>query len=120
MLAQVAPFVALACGVLAIVVVALAAWHAWQRWQRVSATQEAAVALLDVHRERLEAAIDLANERVGVNADGGESLAESLAELRADVKHLGWMLGRMPAERERLQRELLHLVLPTTSGARDD
>jgi hypothetical protein len=30
------------------------------------------------------------------------------------------MLGRVPEERERLQRELLDLVLPTSTGARDD
>ena len=120
MLAQVAPFVALACGALAIAVIAITGWQAWRRWQRVSLTQQAAVALVDVHRERLEAAIDLANERIGVNADGGEALAESLAELRADAAHLRWMLGRVPEERERLQRELLDLVLPTSTGARDD
>ncbi len=120
MLEQAAPYVALGCGLFAIVVVAAAAWHAWRRWKIVSATQEAAAALIDVHRERLEAAIDLANERVGTNADGGEALAESLAELRADAKHLGWMLRRVPDERERLQRELLDLVLPTSASERRD
>lgn len=120
MLAQVAPFVALACGVLAIVIIAITGRKAWLRWKRVSATQAAAVALIDVHGERLEAAIELANERIGVNADGTEALAESLAELRADAAHLRWMLARVPEERERLQRELLDLVLPTAAGARDD
>lgn len=120
MLEQAAPFVALGCGVFAIVVAALFGWQAWQRWQRVSATQDAAVALIDVHQGRLDAAIDLANERVGANADGGEALAELLAELRADAAHLRWMLGRVPEERERLTRELLDLVLPTPAGGRHD
>ncbi len=115
-----APYVALGCGVFALVVVGLLGWLAWRRWTRVSQTQGAAVALIDVHRARLEDAIDLANERVGVNADGGEALAQSLAELRADAAHLGWMLRRVPDERERLQRELLDLVLPTPAGGRDD
>ncbi len=116
MLASAAPWIVLATGIFAIVVVGLTGWQAWRRWKRVSATQEAAVALLDVHRERLEAAIDQANERVGVIADGGEELAESLSELRADALHLRWMLGRVPAERERLRRELVELVLPTRGG----
>ena len=120
MLEQVAPFVALASGATALVVVGLTGLRAWRRWKQVSRTQEAAVALLDVHRERLDAAIELANERVGGVADGGEELAESLAELRADAKHLGWVVGRIPEERERLQRELLDLVLPTSTGRRDD
>ncbi len=120
MLAQVAPVVALACGAFAIVVIATAGWHAWRRWRRVRLTQQAAVALLDVHQERLEAAIDLANERIGVNADGGDALAESLAELRADARHLRWMLGKVPDASERLQRELFDLILPTPPADRAD
>lgn len=119
MLAQVAPFVALACGALAIAVIGITAWLAWHRWRRVRATHEAAVALLDVHGERLESAIVLANERIGVNADSGDALAQSLAELRADARHLRWMLGRVPEERERLQRELIELLLPTSASDRD-
>ncbi|MCW2920940.1 MAG: hypothetical protein JWL76_814 [Thermoleophilia bacterium] len=120
MLERSAPFIALGCGVFAIAIIAAFGWQAWQRWKRVSATQDAAVALVDVHRARLDAAIDLANERVGANADGGEALAASLAELRADARHLQWMLERVPAERERLTRELLDLVLPTPAGGRED
>lgn len=116
---QAAPFVALACGVIAIVVIAISGWQAWQRWRRVRLTQQAAVALLDVHQERLESAIDLANERIGVNADGGDELAESLAELRADARHLRWMLAQVPDASERLQRELFDLLLPTSASGSD-
>jgi hypothetical protein len=119
-LEQAAPWIALAALVLAIALVAATGWQVWQRWKRVRLTQEAAVALVDVHRDRLDAAIALANERTGVVADGGEELAASLAEMRADAAHLRWMLGRVPEERDRLRRELADLVLPTTGGRRHD
>ena len=115
-----APWIALACAVLAIALVAWFAWRTWQAWKRVHLTQQAAVALLDVHRDRLDEAIARANEQVGVIADDGEDLAEALSELRADAVHLQWMLRRIPESRDRLRRELLDLVLPTKERERTD
>lgn len=119
LLEQSAPWIALAAGVLAIAIIAIAGWRMWKHWTRVNLTQQASVALLDVHRDRLDATIAQINDRMGTLADDGEDLAESLAELRADARHLRWMLGRVPAEQDRLRRELLELVLPTRSGSRD-
>ena len=108
-----APWVAVGCALAAVVIVAWFAWRTWQAWRRVRLTQQAAVALLDVHRDRLDDAIARVNERVGVIAEGGEEFAASLAELRAGAEHLQWVLRQVPESRDELRRELLDLVLPT-------
>lgn len=114
---EIAPWLALVTGVFAITAAASGGWRAWRSWRRTRVTQEAAIALMDVHQARLEATLSQLDELVGTCADGGDRLADSLAELRADAQHLRWVLARIPAERERLGRELLDLVLPT--AARD-
>ncbi len=120
MLEQLAPWAVVVSAALALAVSSATGWRTWRHWTRVSRTRQAAVALVDVHSDRLDAAIELANERVGTIADDGEQLAEALAELRADVDHLRWMAGRLPEARDDLQRELLDLVLPTQRGERGD
>jgi hypothetical protein len=113
-----APWIALATGVLAIALLVVAGLRTWRTWRRARVTQEAAAALMDVHMSTLDESIRQLDGHAGAFADDGERLAEALAELRADVAHLRWMLGRIPAERERLVRELYELVLPTGGGER--
>ena len=107
------PWIVLVIAVLAGGCSAYMAMSTKRDWDRLQLTQRAAVALLDVHRDRLDAAAARASALTGELADDGEELAAAIAELRADADHLGWMLSRIPDERERLRRELLDLVLPT-------
>ncbi|MCW2927170.1 MAG: hypothetical protein JWM86_1138 [Thermoleophilia bacterium] len=119
--ADIAPWVAIAAAVVACAVVGWLAHGAWAAWKRVELTSSVANDLLATHGERLDASAARASEQVGVLADGGEVLAEELAELRRDVGHLRWMLRQIPETRERLQRHLIDLVLPTRDRkARDD
>lgn len=111
-----APWIALFAAVAASAVVAAMALRAWRDWRRTNVTRQAATALIDVHMADLDRTLQQLDEHVGSFADGGERLAESLSELKADAAHLRWMVGRIPDERERLARELYELVLPT--GAR--
>jgi hypothetical protein len=113
-----APWIALAACVFAIALVAWFALRTWRAWRRTRVTQQAATALIDVHMSQLDTALERLDERMGNAADGGEQLADGLGELRADVAHLRWMLGRIPDARERLARELYELVLPTGGGDR--
>lgn len=110
---DIAPWLALAVGTIALAVAGIGGWRIWRTYRRVRQTRTAAVALIDVHRARLDAAIDLAGRGAGGLADGGEQLASSIADLRSDVDHLRWMLTRVPDARARLRREILDTVLPT-------
>ena len=112
-LTELAPWIALAAGVVSTIASGVFAWRAWRVYTSVEQTRQAAVALVDVHRDRLEDAIVRAGDHAGALADGGEDLAEAIAGLRGDVDHLRWLLTRIPEERARLKRELLDLVLPT-------
>jgi hypothetical protein len=117
--AGVTQWVALGAAVVATAVIAYAGWRTWRTWKAFRVTQEAASALIDVHYTRLDEAIATAGEHAGQFADRGEELADALAELRADAMHLRWMLARIPEERERLERELLEIILPTRERAKD-
>lgn len=108
-----AGWIAIACLVVALAVVAAVAARTWAAWRRTSAARHAALALLDVHQERLDAAIGRAGDHAGTLAEGGEALAADLSELRTDVAHLRWLLGAVPAAREHLRDEVLRIVLPT-------
>ncbi|MCW2924102.1 MAG: hypothetical protein JWM98_1506 [Thermoleophilia bacterium] len=112
-LTEVAPWIAAAVGLVAAAAVGWWAWQAWCDYRRVQRTREAALALLDVHRDRLDAAMALAGERSGTIADDGEALAASIAELRGDVDGLRWLLERVPEARATLRREVLDTLLPT-------
>ncbi|MCB0877598.1 MAG: hypothetical protein KDC46_01265 [Thermoleophilia bacterium] len=113
-----AGWIALGCGIGALLVLAYMGWRTRQDWRRVRLTQQAAVALVDVHADRVLASIDEANERVGRVADDGEQLAESLAQLRGDVSRLKWLLEQVPQERARLKRAIGDLLLPTDDTRR--
>jgi hypothetical protein len=113
-------WLAVGCGVGAVLLVAYAGWRTWQAWRRLDLTRDAASALVEVHRARLDASIMSASDRVGTMADGGERLADALGELRADATHLTWMLKRVPDERARLRDALLELVLPSRSKVPSD
>lgn len=117
---QAAPWLAAATGIAAATVIAWTGWHAWRRWRELRIVHHAAVALVDVHAERLEASVQEASRATGVLAEDGEQVAEALAELRADVAHLRWMASRVGDERELLVRELVDAVLPTRPSGRDD
>jgi hypothetical protein len=108
-----AVWIALGCALGALAVAAWAGWRAWQDWRRLRIVREAATALVDVHVARLEESVAVAGDRLGHVADHGEQLAESIAELRADVTHLRWLLDRIPAERARLRSAIGDLLLPT-------
>lgn len=106
-----APWVALGAAVFAAVLVGTVGLRTWRHWRRTRVTQQAAVALLAVHQERLETTIERVSDAAARVADGGDELAEELAELRADAAHLRWMFGQIPQAREQLTRELAELVL---------
>lgn len=108
-----APWVAVATLLVVINLLAVTSMRTWHTWRRARVTQQAATALIDVHMSKLDESLQQLDTHVGAFADDGEQLAEALAELRADVAHLRWMLGRIPAERGKLVRELYELVLPT-------
>lgn len=112
-LTDASPVIASGTGVAALAIVAARALPTWRTWRRVAQTRAAAAALLEVHQARIEEAIDEAGRRTGALADRGEALAGTLATLRQDAAHLRWLLGRVPAERASLARQLLELVLPT-------
>lgn len=118
--AQLAPWVALACAVGAGAAAAWTGWAAWRRWRELQVVRRAARALVDVHAERLEASVQQASEATGQLAEGGDQLAEALAQLRGDVEHLRWLAARVGDERERLLRELADIVLPSGRPGRDD
>lgn len=118
-LANASPWIALAIGVLAGVLVASFGLRAWRSWRRTRVTQQAATALIDLHMAQLDTALGRLDGHMGTLADGGEQLADALGELRADVAHLRWMLEQIPEGRERLARELYELVLPTGDSATD-
>jgi hypothetical protein len=114
-----APWITGACAVLATVVVGVTGWRALQQWRRVRVVQQAASALVGVHLDRLDEAILLAGDRTGTIADGGERLARSLAQLRADAGHLQWLLGRVPHERDRLRGAIGDMLLPADDRSRE-
>lgn len=115
-----AGWIALGSAVAAALVASVLAWRAWQQWRRVRVVQRAASALVGMHLDRLDDAIEIAGRRAGTMADGGEELAESLAELRADALHLKWLVSRVPDERDRLRRAIGDLVLPTDPRRRTE
>lgn len=115
-----APWLAAACALVATIVVASTAWTAWQRWRELGVVRRAAAALVDVHAERLEASVQEASRATGKLAEGGEQLADSLAELRADAEHVRWLATRVGDERERLVRELVDAVLPSSRRSGGD
>lgn len=119
-LLDVAPWTALVVAVIALVVVAWTGCAAWHRWRELRVVRRAAAALVDVHAERLDASVQQASQATGRLADGGDQLAEALAELRADVTHLRWLGSRVGDERERLLRELADALLPGKRAGRDD
>lgn len=118
MSASTAPWIALLAGLAAVAVATVTGVRAWRAWRRTRITRAAAVALLDVHRARLEACLDELGRRTGDVAVGGEELAECIARLRGEIRHLQWLLARIPQERERLSRELFDLLLPTGAHGR--
>ncbi|MCW2950544.1 MAG: hypothetical protein JWN41_1557 [Thermoleophilia bacterium] len=114
-----AGMVAAAAGVLATTVVAWFGIRAWQSWRSFRRTKFAADALLDAHRDHLDATVVTAASSVArVGGHGGE-LADALVELHESQKHLTWMLRKVPDERDRLRRELLDIVLPTAASERE-
>lgn len=113
MLVDLAPWAAAAALVASTVLVAVAATRAWRAWRRFSAVSDAARALLDVHRARLDATAESIGRSAGVLAADGEELAELVAALRADLDHLRWLLDRIPSERAQLRQVLLDFLLPT-------
>lgn len=110
---HVAPWIALVTCAAVVTTVGAVAWRTWRLWRRARVTQQAASALLAVHRDRLDASIAALSDGAARFADDGEELATALAELREDVEQLRSMLARIPEERERLVQELGELVLPS-------
>ncbi|MEO6867303.1 MAG: hypothetical protein ABI200_04710 [Gaiellales bacterium] len=98
---------------LAVILAIVIGWRSWTALQRVRLTRNVALQLIDTHAERLQESFDLTSTYTASIADGGEELAEHVAELRADVDHLRWMVSQVPDGKQRLQRELLDTVLPT-------
>ncbi|MBC7460592.1 MAG: hypothetical protein H7287_04455 [Thermoleophilia bacterium] len=112
-----AGWIAVSVGIGACIVVAAFGLRAWNQYRSLERTRHAAEALIDVHAQRLETTIVTAGSHVARLGEHAGGLTESIAELRTNGEHLGWMLGRTPEARDRLQRELLDIVLPTRRGA---
>lgn len=108
-----AAWIALGCAVLAVGIVAHTARLAWRQWRRVTVVQRAASALVAVHAERVDEAIVLAGRHAGRLADRGEGFADLLAQLKADVEQLRWLLARIPDERDQLRHAIGDVLLPT-------
>lgn len=94
-------------------------WNTWLAWRRLRMARTAAGALLDVHAERLESSVAAAGERSETVASDGATLARSLDGLRRDVAHARWMFEQVPEQRQRLQDELVALILPTDEAPGD-
>lgn len=109
----VAAWIALGVGIGATLVVSVAAFGLVRQWRATRRTQLAASALLDVHRERIEASIDTVAAQAQRVGNHGAELADSVEELRGDVRHLTWLLGRIPEAKDTLRETLLDIVLPT-------
>jgi len=107
---------ALALALVLLVVFGIRAWRAVASFNQ---TKRAAQALIDVHTERLEATIVTAGSSVSRVADHSTEVVTAITDLRANAGHLTWMLRRVPEERDRLQRELLEVLLPTAKRADD-
>lgn len=118
-LVDLAPWIAVACAIAALAGIAVMARRAWRQWRRLRVVQDAAGALIDVHAARVDEAIARVGRHSGTLADRGEGFADLLAQLKADVEQLRWLLARIPEERERLTTAVGDLLLPTDRSDRD-
>jgi hypothetical protein len=115
--ATVTAWVAAAVGGVAIAMVAVIALALTWQWRATRRTQDAAQALMDVHRARLDQSLDAVAQQADAIGERGADLARSVEGLRGDVAHLSWLFGRIPAARDSIREALLDIVLPTPRSA---
>lgn len=114
-----AAWIALGAAVGALAIVVVASVVLVRQWRMTQRTQRAARALVDVHRQQIESKIDDVAERAAAVGASGAELVDAVEELRADVRHVTWLLGRIPEARDTLRDTVLDIVLPTPARSAD-
>lgn len=115
-----ASWIALASGCIMLPVLAIMAFRTWRIWRRVDQTQDAASALIDTHVDKLQQRVEQTTALVHASTAQGAELSDDVAQLSANVRALHWVLTRVGAEKTRLQRTLLDMILPTDTSRKHD
>jgi hypothetical protein len=108
-----APTVAAAGAIFGVLVV-LWVWFATRRdRKRALATFDTAAALMDVHMAVIERRSAKVAESADRSAERGAALGPRVDRLQRSISVLGYLFGTIGEEKERLQRQVAAMVLPT-------